>query len=261
MPRRRQIFEGRAKILFEGPEPGTLVQYFKDDVVAGPQDVSGIVTGKGVLNNRISEFFLTRLSEIGIPTYFVRRMNMREQVVREVEMIPLEVIVRNCAAGRFAQRFNMPEGAPLPRSIVEFFYKLNGGEAPLVSEEHMTAFGWATPPDIDEMVALSLRINDFLTGIFTGIGMKLIDVKLEFGRLWEDDQPRVVLADEICPESCTAWDLQVGRRLYREGRARDFGEVAEQYQEFARRLGLLADVGGEMGADEERSSVIEMTQP
>lgn len=260
MPRRRQIFEGRAKILFEGPEPGTLVQYFKDDVVAGPAAVSGVVTGKGILNNRISEFFLTRLSEIGIPTYFVRRMNMREQLVREVEMIPLEVVVRNCADGQFARRFNMKEGTPLPRSIVEFFYKLDGHELPIVSEEHMTAFGWASPPDVDEIVALSLRINDFLSGVFTGIGMKLADVKLEFGRIWEDDQPRVILADEICPESCTAWDLSAGRRLNRGGQANDFSEVADQYQEFARRLGLLADSSGEPGADEKSGSVIGIIQ-
>lgn len=256
MPRRRQIFEGRAKILFEGPEPGTLVQYFKDDVIVGPADAAGVVTGKGVLNNRISEYLLTRISEIGIPNYFVRRVNMREQVVRDVEMIPLEVIVRNCATGRFAERLNMEEGTPLPRSIVEFFYKLDGREPPLVTEEHITAFGWASPQDIDEMLALSLRINDFLSGVFTGIGMKLLDLKLEFGRLWEDDHARVVLADEICPESCSVVDTQTDQRLNREGRARDFSEVAEYYQKVARRIGLLNDVALEPGADTGAKTII-----
>ena len=200
MARRRQIFEGKAKILYEGPEPGTLVQYFKDESSALNVKNSGVITGKGVLNNRISEYLMTRLGEMGIPTHFVRRLNMREQLVREVEMIPLEVIVRNFAAGSFAEMFRMSEGTPLPRSIVEYYYKSDELSHPMVSEEHVTAFGWATPQDLDEVMSLSLRINDFLSGLFLGIGMRLMDLTLEFGRLWEDDQVRIVLADEICPE-------------------------------------------------------------
>src|SRR5512144_3290212 len=169
MARRRQIFEGRAKILFEGPEPGTLVQYFKDEAVPFSPHKRVVITGKGVLNNRISEYLMTRLGEIGVPTHFVRRLNMREQLVREVEMIPLEVVVRNFAAGSFAEIFRMSEGRPLPRSIVEYYYKSEELSQPMVSEEHITAFGWATPQDLDEMMSLSLRINDFLSGLFLGI--------------------------------------------------------------------------------------------
>src|SRR5947208_8843567 len=149
MSRRRQIYEGKAKILFEGPEPGTLVQYFKDDATAFNAQKKGVITGKGVLNNRISEYLMMRLAEIGIPTHFVRRLNMREQLIREVEIIPLEVVVRNVAAGSFAERFGVEEGTVLPRSIIEFYYKNDALEDPMVSEEHITAFGWASPQEID----------------------------------------------------------------------------------------------------------------
>src|SRR5215469_7218045 len=123
MNRRKQIYEGKAKVLFEGPEPGTLVQYFKDDATAFNNQKKGTITGKGVLNNRISEFLMTKLNEIGVPTHFVRRLNMREQLVREVEIIPIEVVIRNVAAGSFAKRLGLAEGTALPRSIVEYYYK------------------------------------------------------------------------------------------------------------------------------------------
>ncbi len=135
MARRRQLYEGKAKILFEGPEPGTLVQYFKDDATAGNGAKSGVITGKGVLNNRISEHLMLRLQEIGIPTHFIRRINMREQLVKEVEIIPLEVVVRNIAAGSISKRFGIPEGQRLPRPIVEFYYKNDELGDPLVSED------------------------------------------------------------------------------------------------------------------------------
>jgi phosphoribosylaminoimidazole-succinocarboxamide synthase len=197
MARRRQIYEGKAKILFEGPEPGTLVQYFKDDATAFNAQKKGVITGKGVINNRISEYLMLRLGEIGIPTHFIRRLNMREQLIREVEIIPLEVVVRNIAAGSLSNRLGIPEGTRLPRSIIEYYYKNDALNDPMVSEEHITAFGWASPQDLDDIVALSLRINDFLTGLFLGVGIVLVDFKLEFGRLWENDEMRIVLADEI----------------------------------------------------------------
>ena len=243
MARRRQIFEGKAKILYEGPEPGTLVQYFKDESTALNVKNSAVITGKGVLNNRISEYLMTRLGEMGIPTHFVRRLNMREQLVREVEMIPLEVVVRNFAAGSFAEIFRMSEGTPLPRSIVEYYYKSDELSRPMVSDEHVTAFGWATPQDLDEVMSLSLRINDFLSGLFLGIGMRLMDLTIEFGRLWEDDQVRIVLADEICPDSCRLWDIRTNQRLDREHCRGDFSQLADAYQEVARRLGILPESG------------------
>ena len=244
MPRRRRIYEGKAKILFEGPEPGTLVQYFKDDATAFNRKKTGTITGKGVLNNRISEYLMSRLAEIGIPTHFVRRLNMREQLVREVEIIPIEVAVRNVVSGSLAKRFNLKEGTPLPRSIVEYYYKSDDLDDPLVSEEHITAFGWAAPQDLDDMLALALRINDYLSGLFLGVNLKLIDFKLEFGRLYEENgDMRVVLADEISPDSCRLWDLETNEKLDKDRFRHDMGGVEEAYQEVARRLGILPEGG------------------
>jgi phosphoribosylaminoimidazole-succinocarboxamide synthase len=241
--RRRQIYEGKAKVLFEGPEPGTLVQYFKDDATAFNNQKKGVITGKGVLNNRISEYLMTRLESIGVPTHFVRRLNMREQLVREVEIIPLEIVVRNVAAGSMVKRLGIEEGAPLPRSIVEYYYKNDELGDPMVSEEHVTAFGWANTQDLDEMLQYALRINDFLCGLFLGVGLRLVDFKLEFGRLWEDEEMRIVLADEISPDSCRLWDVATNEKLDKDRFRRDMGGVEEAYQEVARRLGVLPEAG------------------
>ena len=242
MSRRRRIYEGKAKVLFEGPEPGTLVQYFKDDASAFNNQKRGIITGKGVLNNRISEYLMTRLNEAGIPTHFVRRLNMREQLVREVEIIPLEIVIRNVAAGSLSKRFGLAEGTPLPRSIIEYYYKSDELGDPMVSEEHITAFGWATPQDLDDIMALALRINDFLSGLFLGVGLRLVDFKLEFGRLYEGDEMRIVLADEISPDSCRLWDMTTGEKLDKDRFRRDLGNVIESYTEVARRLGIMKEM-------------------
>ncbi len=241
MARRKRIYEGKAKVLYEGPEPGTLVQYFKDDASAFNNRKKGTITGKGVLNNRISEYLMVRLGEIGIPTHFMRRLNMREQLVREVEMIPLQVVMHNVAAGSLARRFGLTEGAPLPRSIIEYYYKSDELDNPLVVEEHVTAFGWATPQELDEIMHMSLRINDFLTGLFLAVGIRLIDFQLEYGRLWEDDQMRIVLADEISPDNCRLWDITTNERMDKDRFRQDLGRVEEGYQEVARRLGILPE--------------------
>jgi len=241
MARRRQLYEGKAKILFEGPEPGTLVQYFKDDATALNGTRKGVITGKGVLNNRISEYLMLRLGEVGVPTHFVRRLNMREQLVREVEIIPLEVVIRNVAAGSLSQRFGIPEGTPLPRSIVEFYYKSDELGDPMVSEEHVTAFGWATVHDLDEIMSLSLRINDFLTGLFLGVGIRLVDFKLEFGRHYTGEDMQIILADEISPDNCRLWDNKSGEKMDKDRFRRDLGNVEEAYQEVARRLGIMPE--------------------
>jgi len=243
MARRRQIYEGKAKVIFEGPEPGTLVQYFKDDATAFNNKKKGTITGKGVINNRISEFIMTRLGEIGIPTHFVRRLNMREQLIKAVEIVPLEVIVRNVAAGSISERLGLEEGTPLPRSIVEYSYKNDDLGDPFVCEEHITAFGWAAPQELDEIMSYALRINDFLTGMFVSVGLKLVDFKLEFGRLWENDEMRIVLADEISPNSCRLWDIKTNEKLDKDRFRRDLGNVEEAYQEVARRLGILPESG------------------
>ena len=243
MSRRRRVYEGKAKILFEGPEPGTLVQYFKDDATAFNNKKHAVITGKGVLNNRISEYLMLKLGEIGVPTHFVRRLNMREQLIREVEIIPIEVVVRNVAAGSIAQRFKLEEGTALPRSIVEYYYKNDELGDPLVSEEHITAFGWSSYQEIDEILNLTLRVNDFLCGLFTGIGVRLVDLKLEYGRLWEEEDMRIVLADEISPDNCRLWDARTNEKFDKDRFRRDLGNVQEGYAEIARRLGILPEAG------------------
>jgi phosphoribosylaminoimidazole-succinocarboxamide synthase len=243
MTRRRQVYEGKAKVLFEGPEPGTLVQYFKDDATAFNNKKKGTITGKGVLNNRISEYLMQRLGDIGVPTHFVRRLNMREQLIKEVEIIPLEIVIRNVAAGSLSQRLGIPEGTTLPRSIVELYYKNDELGDPMVTEEHITAFGWATTQEIDEVLHMSLRINDFLSGLFLGIGIRLVDFKLEYGRHWQNEEMRIILADEISPDNCRLWDIKTNEKMDKDRFRRDLGNVAEAYQEVARRLGILPEGG------------------
>lgn len=241
MSRRRRIFEGKAKILYEGPEPGLLIQHFKDDATAFNEKKQDRIEGKGVLNNRISEYLFQRLADMGIPTHFVKRLNMREQLIREVEIIPVELVVRNVAAGSISKRLGIEEGTQLPRSIVEFNYKSDDLDDPMVSEEHITAFGWANPQEIDEMIALALRTNDFLSGLFLGVGIRLVDFKLEFGRLYEGEMMRIVIADEISPDCCRLWDVETRDKMDRDGFKQDLGGLIEAYQEVARRLGLLID--------------------
>ena len=239
MNRRRRIYEGKAKVLYEGPEPGTLVQHFKDDATAFNNKKHAVIEGKGALNNRISEYIFTRLEEIGVPTHFMKRINMREQLIRQVEIIPLEVVVRNVAAGSLATRLGLEEGSHLPRSILEFYYKNDKLNDPMVSEEHITAFNWATAQELDDIMALALRINDFLTGLFLGVGIRLIDFKIEFGRHFDGDFSRVILADEISPDSCRLWDIESNDKLDKDRFRRDMGGLIEAYQEVARRLGIL----------------------
>jgi len=239
MARRKKIYEGKGKILYEGPEPGTLVQYFKDDATAYNAQKKDIIDGKGVLNNRLSEFFMEGLTQIGVPNHFIKRINMREQLVRAVEIIPLEVIVRNIAAGSLSERLGLEEGTPLPRPIVEFCYKDDKLGDPLVAEEHIIAFGWASQQDLDDMIALALRVNDFMSGCMMAVGIKLVDFKIEVGRIYDGDFQRLIVADEISPDSCRLWDIESGRKLDKDVFRRDLGDLADAYTEVARRLGVL----------------------
>ena len=257
MNRRRVIYEGKAKVLFEGPEPGLLIQYFKDDATAFNAKKLEVLNGKGVLNNRISAYLMTRLSEIGVPNHFVRPLNMREQLIREVEIIPVEVVVRNIAAGSFAERFAVPEGTVLPRAIIEHFYKSDQLNDPMVSEEHITAFGWASPQELDDMLALTLRVNDYLSGLFLGVGMKLVDFKIEFGRLYGSDDMRIVLADEISPDNCRLWDIETDEKMDKDRFRRDMGGVIEAYQEVARRLGILPENGITESGEPKEATMVE----
>ncbi|QNT78731.1 phosphoribosylaminoimidazolesuccinocarboxamide synthase [Entomobacter blattae] len=256
MVRRRQLYEGKAKILFEGPTPGLLVQYFKDDATAGNGTKKGVIAGKGVLNNRISEYLMTGIEELGIPTHFVKTLNMREQLVKEVEIIPLEVVVRNIAAGSLAKRFGLEEGTRLPRPLLEYYYKNDDLNDPLVSEEHILAFEWATSDELNDIYTYALRINDFLSGVFRGSGVLLVDFKLEFGRHYEEDEKRVILADEISPDNCRLWDMKTSEKLDKDRFRRDLGQVEQAYQEVAKRLGVLPEFGASDGTDTNRSENI-----
>ncbi|MEO1331516.1 MAG: phosphoribosylaminoimidazolesuccinocarboxamide synthase [Pseudomonadota bacterium] len=246
MSRRRLVYEGKAKILYEGPEPGTYIQYFKDDATAFNAEKKQVIDGKGVLNNRISEHVMGGLNAIGVPTHFIRRLNMREQLIRICEMIPLEVVVRNVAAGSLSKRLGLDEGEALPRPIVEFYYKDDALGDPMVAEEHILAFNWASQQDLDDMVALALRVNDFVAGMFLGVGIRLIDFKIETGRIWDGDFHRIVVADEISPDSCRLWDLRSDRKLDKDVFRHDLGDLIEAYTEVAKRLGILPENGGKV---------------
>ena len=247
MTRRRIIYDGKAKTLYEGPEQGTLIQYFKDDTTAFNKEKHEILDGKGVLNNRISETIMLGLEAISIPTHFIKRLNMREQLVREVEIIPLEVVVRNIVAGSLAKRLGMSEGDRLPRAIVEYYYKDDGLGDPMVSEDHIAALGWAAPHEMDDIVSMSIRINDFLSGLFLAIGIRLVDFKLEFGRYYQNDTMRVILADEISPDNCRLWDARTGNKLDKDRFREGLGGVTESYHEVAQRLGIFP--GGQKGEE------------
>jgi phosphoribosylaminoimidazole-succinocarboxamide synthase len=233
------IYEGKAKKLFEGPEPGTLIQHFKDDATAFNNKKKGTIQGKGIINNKISEFLMTRLNDMGIPTHFIRGLNMREQLVRAVDIVPLEVIVRNYAAGSFAERFGAFEGESLGSPLIEFCLKDDRLGDPFISEDHIFAFGVAQPEEVDEIRHYALRINDFLSGLFYGHGIRLIDLKLEFGRYYEGETEIIVLADEISPDTCRLWDLTTNDKMDKDRFRRDLGGTEEAYREVARRLGVL----------------------
>ena len=239
MARRTKIYEGKAKILYEGPEPGTLVQYFKDDATAFNAEKKEVIEGKGVLNNRLSEFFMSGLNNIGVPTHFINRLNMREQLVRNCEIIPLEIVVRNYAAGSMSKRLGIEEGTQLSRPVVEYYFKDDSLGDPIVSEEHIAAFNWASSQDMEDILGLALRVNDFLSGVFFSVGIKLVDFKIEIGRFFEGDYQRLLIADEISPDSCRLWDFKSGKKLDKDVFRRDLGNLTDAYTEVANRLGLL----------------------
>tara|TARA_R110002072_G_scaffold79879_3_gene183881 strand:- start:1291 stop:2142 length:852 start_codon:yes stop_codon:yes gene_type:complete len=240
MARRTKLYEGKAKIIYEGTEPGTVIQYFKDDATALNGQKHAIIAGKGVLNNRISSHLMTKIEAIGIPTHFIRSINMREQLVRSVDIIPIELVVRNIAAGSLCKRLGLTEGEILPKPLVEFYYKKDELGDPLISEDHIFTFGWADPYELEEMVSMAWRVNDYLNGLFSGIGLKLVDFKLEFGRLWgEHGELYIVLADEISPDNCRLWDEKTNEKFDKDRFRQDLGDVVEGYQYVAERLGLI----------------------
>jgi len=239
--RRKKIYEGKAKILYEGPERNTLVQYFKDDATAFNNKKKAVIEGKGVLNNRISEFILNQLNEIGSETHLIKRLNMREQLIKSCEIVPVEFVVRNIAAGTLANRLGMTEGTILRRPIIEYYYKNDDLNDPLVTEEHIEINNWASNMEIAHATETAFRINDFLIGLFRGVGIKLVDFKLEFGRIWKNDDCKIIIADEISPDTCRLWDLKDEKKLDKDRFRRDLGGLVEAYTEVAKRLGIMPE--------------------
>ena len=238
---KKKVYEGKAKIIYKGTQPDTLVQYFKDEATAFNNKKKGIIPGKGVLNNFISELLMTRLSDINIPNHFIKRINMREQLIRKLDIIPIEVVVRNIAAGSLVKRLGIKEGKTLSRPIIEFYLKNDELNDPIISDEHILVFEWASHTELEEIMALAVRINDFLTGYFYSQKIRLVDFKLEFGRLWNNDDSSIMLADEISPDNCRLWDLQTNEKLDKDRFRQDLGKVDKAYKEVAYRLGVLSE--------------------
>ena len=231
---KKKRYEGRTKILYEGPEQGTLIQYFKDV----PPEKGSLSPGVGILNNRISEHLMRSLTEIGVPNHFLKRVNMREQLIHEADIIPLRTTVRNKATGDFAQRMGLKEGETLPRPIVEFHLRRHQANYPLVTEEYINAYGWASPQEIEDMVHLSLRTNDFLSGLFMASSLRLMEFHLEFGRFDRGEEEQVVLVDEISPNCLRVQDYCNHPKNESQG-ASQSGDQHQDHQEIARRLGVL----------------------
>ena len=239
MKKGKKLYEGKAKILYAAPEKGTAIQHFKDAATAFNNQKKSTIEGKGILNNRISEHILSSLNQVGIETHLIKRINMREQLVKLVEIIPIEFVVRNIATGSLTKRLGIEEGTVLERPLIEFNYKNDELNDPLIAREHIYAFGWATPIEINRITDQCLRINDFMQGMFKGVGIKLVDFKLEFGRLNQNGKKKIVLADEISPDTCRLWDVTSEEKLDKDRFRKDLGNLLEAYQEVARRLNIL----------------------
>ena len=239
MNKGKKLYEGKAKILYEGPEKGTAIQHFKDDATAYNNQKKSIVEGKGVLNNRISEHILNNLNQIGVKTHLIKRLNMREQLVRLVEIIPLEFIVRNIATGSLTKRLGIPDGAILSKPLIEYSYKNDELGDPLIAREHILEFKWASQEELKFISNSCIRINDFMQGMFRGVGIKLVDFKLEFGRVAIDGKKEILLADEISPDTCRLWDVISEKKLDKDRFRKDLGNIIQAYQEVARRLGII----------------------
>jgi phosphoribosylaminoimidazole-succinocarboxamide synthase len=230
---RELLYEGKAKKMFTTADPDLLLQYFKDDATAFNAKKRGTIVEKGVRNNAISEIFFRLLEREGVPTHFVRRLDDRRMLVKRLEIVPVEMVVRNVIAGSLAKRLGLDEGKPLPEPIVEFYYKSDALDDPMINEWHVRVLGMATKAEIDRMVELTLRVNAVLRPFLSARGIVLVDMKLEFGR----HHGEIILGDEICPDTCRFWDSSSGEKLDKDRFRRDLGRVEEAYEEIARRVG------------------------
>ena len=237
--RKDLIYDGKAKKIFSCQDDNLVIQYFKDDTTANNAQKHSIISGKGVINNRISEYLMQSIEKIGIPTHFVERLNMREQLVKKVEIIPIEFVVRNVSAGSISKKFNIPEGKVFKQPIIEYYLKNDDLGDPMMCESHLIRLGYIKSDELDEIIDFSFRINDFLQGLFLGIGIRLVDFKLEFGRHRENESFNIILADEISPDNCRLWNKEDNKKLDKDRFRQDLGEIKEVYQEVAKRLGVL----------------------
>ena len=241
MKKGKKLYEGKAKILYAAPEKGMAIQHFKDDATAFNNLKKSTIEGKGILNNRISEHILSSLNQIGIETHLIKRINMREQLIKLVEIIPIEFIVRNIAAGSLTKRLSIEEGTVLENPLLEFCYKNDSLGDPLIAREHIYAFNYCDVTTLDFITNQCFRVNDFLQGMFKAIEIKLVDFKLEFGRIRRENESlkEIIVADEISPDTCRLWDATTDKKLDKDLFRKDLGNLIEGYQEVARRLGIL----------------------
>tara|TARA_B100000214_G_scaffold373432_1_gene353749 strand:+ start:50 stop:838 length:789 start_codon:yes stop_codon:yes gene_type:complete len=239
MKKGKKLYEGKAKIIYACAEKNLVIQHFKDDATAFNNQKKSVIEGKGILNNRISEHILTYLGQVGIKNHLVKRINMREQLIKHVTIIPIEFIVRNIATGSLTKRLGIEDGTVLDEPLIEYCLKNDGLGDPLISKEHIFAFKWATKKEIEKVDKQLHRINDFLVGLFRGVGIKLVDFKVEFGRFKNNNKNEIILADEISPDTCRLWDMNTEKKLDKDRFRKDLGNLIEAYQDVARRLGIL----------------------
>jgi len=237
MKKGKKLYEGKAKIIFATKEKNLVIQHFKDDATAFNNKKKSVIEGKGILNNRISEHILSNLSKIGIKNHLLKRLNMREQLVELVEIIPIEFIVRNIASGSLSKRLGIEEGTVLDSPLIEYCLKDDNLGDPLISKEHILNFRWLNEIELKLINEKCLRINDFLMGMFVGVGIKLIDFKVEFGK--SKSNGNIILADEISPDTCRLWDQSTDKKLDKDRFRKDLGGLIDAYQEVARKLGIL----------------------
>ena len=243
MNKGKKLYEGKAKIIYSTNEKGLVIQHFKDDATAFNALKKANIEGKGVLNNRISEYLLNTLDQCGIPTHLVKRLNMREQLIRQAEIIPVEFVVRNIATGSLTKRLGISEGTILEKPLLEYYYKNDELGDPIIAKEHIYSFDLAKKSEIETIDQMTMRINDILQGIFRGIGIKLVDFKIEYGRVWNKEKEinEIVLADEISPDTCRLWDIKTEKKLDKDRFRKDLGNIIEAYQEVARRLNIMPE--------------------
>ncbi len=236
MNKLEKIYEGKAKQLFKTDNADFLIQYFKDDATAFNGEKKAIISQKGVLNNLISEYVMLEMAKSGIPTHFEKRINEREQLIRKVRIIPLEVIIRNIAAGSMAKRLGIAEGSELLAPIFEICYKDDSLGDPLINDDHaVKVLKIVNFEQLEEIKKYAFKVNEILNEIFKKIGIKLVDFKIEFGF---DAQQKITLADEISPDSCRLWDEKTSQKLDKDVFRRDLGDLVEVYTDVASRLGI-----------------------